>query len=412
MEQVHVQKTIVLHLLLATNMCTLTQKAVVTVPVADLVGQPMQTIHPDRTANTSYDQIPLSTKKPGLACPRMHQLLYNEVVEIVRTTGDEVCVRIPNIFYMISGSKKPQTTYWTLKKNIVDLNILRKQNNIDITNIPPPIDFNDNTHAALHNQNIITLIAPFHDKKTDQTFSVGTRFVRARQSKYSQKKYIKVYVIDSATMKQHIVHIPRKKCMIYDPQKTDQDRMHDFVGMLKQWAHEQPGCIPYVLGGCSFTTTTDQDFNEVACATGNNMYYTRNDNHIPQTGLDCTGIIARAAQVCGIPYFWKNSVTIQQCIPVLGKNENISVGNIILIRGHVMIVSDAQKNLLIEARSYIHGYGKVQEIALNNVFQGIDTYHDLLRAYRHKQPLKRIDSNGKVRDIFHTFSIHKIAATQ
>jgi len=43
---------IITPMLLVTNMCTLTQKAVVTVPVADLVGQPMQTIHPDRTAYT------------------------------------------------------------------------------------------------------------------------------------------------------------------------------------------------------------------------------------------------------------------------------------------------------------------------------------------------------------------------
>ena len=65
-----------------------------------------------------------------------------------------------------------------------------------------------------------------------------------------------------------------------------------------------------------------------------------------------------------------------------------------------MIVSDITKNLLIEARSYGHGYGKLHEISIDQVFEGIETYKDLCDAYYEKKVVKRKDKDGKIRDTF------------
>jgi hypothetical protein len=75
-------------------------------------------------------------------------------------------------------------------------------------------------------------------------------------------------------------------------------------------------------------------------------------------------------------------------------------GDLILVRGHVMIVSDTTKNLLIEARSYGHGYGKLHEIPIGEVFENINTYKDLSEACFGKKVIKRKDKEGKVRDSF------------
>ncbi len=395
-------------ILCVTTMLTGNQEAVVVVPVADLVGQSMKSIDTNYTPSESYDQIPVATKKISMVCPRIHQLLFNEVVEIVRVLGDEVYVNISNTFYVIERSNKSQTTYCALKKNIITFDTL-KTHGIATTHIPIPIDFQDNGHHALHDQNIVTLLSPFYDAKTKQTFSAGTRFVRARQQRHSLKRYIKAYVIDFANMKQYTVRIPRKICYLYDPHKKPQERLTDFVDVLRQWAHSTPGCIPYVWGGCSFTKTVHEMFEEIPCNKEKNSYYERKNNiQSPKTGFDCSGMIIRAAQLCGIPYFSKNTRTIAQGLPKLGNNDIISAGDLLVIRGHVMVIADVKKNTLIEARSYIHGYGKVQEIALNKVFQGIATYQDLLTAYRNKKPLKRLETQGNVRDRFDTFTLHRI----
>ncbi len=78
--------------------------------------------------------------------------------------------------------------------------------------------------------------------------------------------------------------------------------------------------------------------------------------------------------------------------------------------GHVMIVADMSKNSLFEARSHDHGYGKLQEIALGDVFKGIPTYQALLHAYEKKIPLERIDKAGVVKDHFPSFKLLSLAS--
>jgi hypothetical protein len=394
------------------------QKAVINVPIADLIGQPISTIRPHESIESAYNSIAFCGGQTNsiYSCPRLHQLLYNEIVEVIENkktnNDDEICISISHAYYLVPSSSTPQTHYWTLKKNVTLLDDLI-QHNIPINHLPDPINFSDTDHLALNNANIITLTEPHYDSTLHTTFSAGTRFVRIpspptcpsklERSRKKRTSTISVFAIDYKTLKEHHIKIPLNKCMVTDQTKTQCNRITDYVNILKKWAHQKQGCIPYTWGGTSFTYTTQGNFKEVACQTNNSDYsfyeYDKNTHPI-KSGFDCSGVIARATQICGIPYFCKNTATIPHCLTELQQDQTLSPGDLILIRGHVMVVSDITKNLLIEARSYGHGYGKLHEIPLNQVFEGIENYKDLTDAFSNKTVIKRKDKQGKVRDTF------------
>jgi hypothetical protein len=139
-------------------------------------------------------------------------------------------------------------------------------------------------------------------------------------------------------------------------------------------------------------------------------YALSDDATTPKTGLDCTGLIVRAAQIVGIPYFFKNSTTIGALMRPLQPHESLHAGDIILVRGHVMIVADTKRNTLVEARGQDHGYGKVHEIPLKNVFKGMTTFDDLQTAHATQKRLIRFDSRGVERNTFATFSLFSLAS--
>jgi hypothetical protein len=114
--------------------------------------------------------------------------------------------------------------------------------------------------------------------------------------------------------------------------------------------------------------------------------------------------------LAGIPYFYKNSLTIAKHLAPLNKKETISEGDIIWLPGHVMVVSSLKDNLLVEARHYSHGYGKVHEIPLSHQFKNINSYEQLAAHFFNKKPLQRLDKSGKVVQVLPDFKILKLAS--
>ena len=393
-------------LLITPCICSVQRKAVVAVPVADLVGQPLRTLQSTaKTTAHAYHALPLcgGKKQPFLSCPRMHQALLHEVVIIQEQCGQEVKITVPNVFFITKAHTKPHATYWTLKKNIIPYDELNKG---DLQKIPAPISYAHNNVQA-HNRTIATLIAPFYDPVSKQHLSAGTRFVIA--SNNQNIKHHSAYVFDKKTKRFTLTSIPKTRCLRSE-NTSNLQRIQQFVRLLKQWVRPAQGFIPYVWGGCSVDALcTNNTFDTHTMTLHNNKtgsFFARNDiKSQPLTGLDCAGLIVRAAQICGIPFFYKNTTTIAQYLPTLKKHESVQAGDIIWIPWHVMIVSDIENNALIEARGYSHGFGKVHEIALNKVFKGINTYKDLLQAYRTNKPLQRIDKSGKVRETLREFKL-------
>lgn len=395
---------IILHLIFLICIVHTEQKAVINVPIADLIGQQMITIFPDISADQAYKNISVCGGDISFltACPRLHQLLYNEIVTVNKIVADEACISISHAYCLNCPSSLPHTTYWVLKKNLTFLDDLIKKK-IDISHIPAAIDFSDKHHTILTNNQIITLKEPQYDSMVKIHFSAGTRFIKTPRELKRKASTIEVYAINYDTLKEYIIKIPIKKCIFNKNIETNKERIADFVDLLKKWCQQKKGWIPYVWGGTSFTRLSHTEFKEVT-QTGPrgdySFYEYEKDTQSPKSGFDCSGIILRAAQICSIPYFSKNTTTIAQCLSPLKVDEQLQEGDLILIKGHVMVISDMKKNLLIEARGYNHGYGKIHEIPLNQVFDGIETYNDLLNAFHEKKIIKRKDKNGKIRDSF------------
>lgn len=363
------------------HICTLyTQNlGLVIHPVADLIGQPVA-----KTGRT-YANLPVAGSAE--MCPRMHQLLFNETVEILKESGDEYYVRVPNLFYVTAQNNKQHNLYWTDKKAILPYNCLN--NNPNNNFIPKPIDFL-NKHKEI--QPIVTLSKPFYNKVFNVTFSAGTRFVaHPPHTRFA-------YTVSAWHPQQQTIitiQIPKSHAVLQCERTPDEARSL-FIELLKTWAHTK-GFIPYVWGGCSFTYTHPAKSALNKQTTGTNIIYTvQGDNNTQKHGFDCAGLIARAAQAAGIPYYYKNTATLATYLKPVKTLCDLKEGDLIWIPGHVMAVANLQKNSLIEARHYSQGYGKVHEIALNKIFKGINTYKDLFYAIELGSTLERLDAKAHV----------------
>ena len=371
------------------------------VPVADLIGQPLK--KKNGATKQAYDQLPLcGANLPFISCPRIHQLIFNEVVEILDERGAEVKIAIPHLFYINAEKSKIQSTYWTLKDNLVTFEQL-KQHNLKTEFIPQPILFS--TKYIPNDPRIVTLAFPYYDSKTRLTFSAGTRFVQDTAN--STEETYTVSVFDKKKFAFRKVSLPKKICLRVDHTNRD-EQIQTYVQLIRAWTKINDGFIPYVWGGCSFTALSNNaTFSEQNTAKkyGASYYALEDYKHSPKPGFDCTNLIARATQMCGIPYFFKNSTTVAHYMKPVPESSSLSEGDLIWVPRHVMVVGSLEHNTLLEARHYGHGYGKVQEIALGKVFKGIETYDQLFDAFLKKEPLYRMDNKGEVKDTFSEFKI-------
>ncbi|HRN77814.1 MAG TPA: hypothetical protein PLU71_01125 [Candidatus Dependentiae bacterium] len=397
---VHIKKhfTLLLLCLLLPCISDATHKAITIVPVADLVGQPMQQWYANQSIHQSYATLPLcgagTAAQAGRVCPRIHQLLFNEMVEVIAEHGEEVHIRVPQVFYCTQASNVKHNTFWTAKKNLLSVHTLQ-QHQVDMRLFPQPV-VAKTTYRAIP-QHIAILVEPYTDPKTKLTFSVGTRFVYDPDT-ITHKK-IGLYIFHPDTYTMVLTYVAREKCVL--PSTSHQEQKDNFVATLKKWAHPDKHAIPYVWGGCSFTTTHQtQNFLKKTCTLPHNntgTYYAIPHNvQQTKTGFDCAGLIARAAQLNGLPYFCKNTMTALKTLQPLQPNDRIQPGDIIYIPGHVIVISDIEKNLIIEARGYDHGYGKTQEIPLCEEFKDMYSLADLQNAYHAKKTIHRLNKNGDV----------------
>ncbi len=385
---------------MTNNLVSATQKAFFTVPVADLVGSTMNIDH--------YVRQPVCgiPEHRYAASPRLHQARYNEVVDVLEQQGQWTLIALPQVYYTPAGTTERSNRYWTLSRNLMTFDELRKKG-LDIHHIPDPIDF---TTGIPTHEHILTLVMPYHDKNTGLTFSSGTRFVLVDQQIKNGKYH--VYAFEAASFSFKVIALPAHYALLYKALSL-QERIELFVKTLQ--AFTRLGCIPYVLGGCSVATVLNNLTFTTQTATFSDkplsFFAVDGHNETPKTGLDCSNAISLAAHIVGLPYYFKNTTTLMNNSPGLKHNESLTPGDLIVIKGHVMIVSDTVNNLLIEARGYEHGYGKLQEIALEKVFKNMHSYNDLEQAYFQHKPLERLDRQGNVRDTFATFKLIKLVNT-
>lgn len=389
----HAMKKIIAQLIFWLNFCSMhaVQKGIVIVPVADLVGQPMQSYYRHLPVQNAYNSMVYAPYGSHYeACPRVHQLLYHEIVDIIKKQGNEIEIDIPQVFYQTASNSNPQTIYWTLAKNILPLDPKKH----DLNKLPRVVNFKTN---QIGHANTISLLEPFYEPQSQTTFSAGTRFVACKEQ--SSPTSVLAYFLHPKKRTVDTCVIP-KKIVHFVGNRTNKERVADFIMALRKWATQSDGIIPYVWGGCSFTQTLalNKFTVEQKPVRGKVLgHYIRQDQANPlKAGFDCSGIIVRSAQIVGLPYFFKNTYTITQQLPALKHDERLKSGDLIWIRGHIYVVADTNKQTVIEAHAYDGGYGRVHEIPISKVFKGIETFAQLANAYRYKRPLERLNDKGDV----------------
>lgn len=382
----------------------LNQKAVVIVPVADCVGQALSNFHPQEQIEEKYRAIPISWAGAAnnmYSCPRIHQLLFNEVVTIIEQQGDEVLVEIPQVFYEKLDSPTRYNQFWTLKKNLAKVSDI-------ITNvIPDQLDYH---FPEKTNSDAIALMVPYYNTQTDRLYSAGTRFTLTEAS----DELYTISFYDHTTKAIITDKLPTTICYRASKKIID-EQIKDFIALLRLWATSSEGLIPLVWGGVSFTKW----YPDVSC---NQVEKRLPDGQIvsfwqpattlstPFSGFDNSGLVLRAAQICGIPYFYKNTITAAKNMCPLSTQDILKEGDLLWVPGGLLVVSDLAHNKILTAIGYQFGYGKVVELELEQLFVDIHTYQDLKDAYDQHKPIQTKKVDGTISRTIAEYKLLKLAS--
>jgi len=380
------KKLLYLLLILGYLPISLAQKAVCIVPVADLIGSPISTKEKAYTVEQKYRRLPINGDEKLVK--RIGQLLFNEIVEIINENKKECCIKVPHHFYCTYDDKTPQTTYWTLKKNLQSLSALQNSNDI----LPQPLSYTSKKAYG----NTITLKQPFHDYKNHRLYSAGTRFLLHPQQQSTSYHYQTITF--SPRFKKTVIQIPKKLC-IKTKNRTQKQMVDKFIKILRSFAHQQKGSIPYVLGGMSYTAPYKEGFREKTIfqnGQNRNIFQVNKPHNAPHSGFDCASLIYRTAQISGLPFYTKNSSAMKHHLRPLANHESIEDGDIIFIPGHVLVIVDKEKSHIVEARTQSHEYGSIHEINLRFLFKEINKTEDLLQFHFSKTKASRLNRNGKI----------------
>lgn len=377
----------------------ISHEAFVNVPVANIATKSLSYLAKEVSLEELYNNFANSPETGPDSCARVHQLLFNEKINIINQKDQEVEFEIPNVFYLDPSNNKVNK-FWTLKKYI----ILLKKLSDEQSELIPDILADFSKSKIFFYDNILTLILPWQDDITKRSYSIGTRLVRVKNLDNEEQYAVKIL---DQNLFPVISYIPKKLCLRYFPKDKNESKKL-FISILKKWAQLN---IPYVWGGGSCIKKYQETKFILNSQKQNDAQITnwiRPEEEKPYTGFDCSGLVLKAAQISYLPYFYKNTVTLAANLKKLDYDDVIQDGDLIWHKGHVMIVSDVQNNLLIEAVGYSSGYGQVHEISLDKVFLSINNYNDLLEVYKNKLTLKRLNVRNEISNQITEFYIYRI----
>lgn len=372
----------------------LINKAVVIVPVADITTKSIAYLDSKNSAQSVYNKFSISPETGPNSCLRAHQILFNEVVTILQETDEEVEFSLDNVFYD-NEAKSRINTFWTLKRNLKRLTDL--QENLDSI---PSVYGNFQKVKTYITNNIITLKKPWQDPNSQMIYSAGTRFVL--YTNQSNKESYETKILNSESNQTEKVFIDKSYAcnLIKFPYL---EKISNFLQVLHDWSTtSQAAVIPYVWGGRSFISTCEQRNFKLATSDENSKvtYWVRPLDRQPYTGMDCSGLILRAAQICGLPYFYNNTTTLANRLRLLAPTEEIKDGDLIFFPGHVIIVSSIKSNEFIHTAGYSQQHGCLKICTLNSFFEKINTYQDFQHAYANNMSIGLLNVRGqKIKDL-------------
>lgn len=357
--------------------------------IIDVISHPMgnekSTFEDVRNA---YAQLPISWQEENdkAACPRIYQLLLHELVLVLEEHAHEALVQILNCFIVDKNNNQQPLQGWVLKEHLATNVMVKSYKQY----VPSPLFRNDS------NKKYIALVSPYKDEN-GTFYSAGTRFVLAEES----DDYYYVYSFDKTTKSFQEISLPSSICSLEYENKTlhFSEKKELFCKLVSLWAHIKKGFIPLVWGGASIGKVWDQAdyFESVHYDAQGNEYNTwdrpRYGNNT-YMGIDSSMLVLRAAQLVGIPYYYRNSTTATAFLPHKDLSQEIENGDLLWVPGGLLIVNNVEHNMIVTTMSYNAGYGCVIELPLSDVFKEISTYQDLRNAIRNDKDLTLLDHKG------------------
>jgi hypothetical protein len=377
-------------LVYATTLSATYYKAVCTVPVANLFHPSLQERYPEAAPDELeylYERFPMGVLN-NKDCLRLHQLIFHEVVTVIEEWGNEVCIKIKNTFYHNRPWTRQETTYWTLKKYVTPVAQID-----DAQQLPTPLNYQDPKTFSPEEQTIFTLKEPFFDSKTDQLYSVRTRFSIIEQN--TKTVTVARYHPKDNTMRPLTI---AKKYGVLNKQLSPHKSVQSILSLLLKWADSEK-TFPCIRGGCSGREyVTPGQYEESSCELPDKKVigtFERDECQAPYAGFDMPGLIFSACQVYHAPYCAKNTLTASRYLrPMDHKKELIECGDIILTVGYAGIVANLEENLIIEARGHKFNTGTLRVVPLWQTFKGIKSYGQLVERHSKGRTISLLDQNG------------------
>ena len=365
--------------------------AFVSAPVTDMIHTPPERKQLPYSENR-YMKLPCSG-----SWERLHQLVFNHPVYILKEFGHEAFIEAPGLIAMSKGKPVPLRG-WVLKKHLTPMSAIYKRR-FNEASFPDPIGIGIKKGSGPE----LALIAPYKIPEAGITLSAGTHFVIEKETQSA----FQTSIWDNKKQTFHTLSIP-KKIALAKLELTKEAAIDRFVKLIRFWSTQKEGFIPYVLGGCSWLRNYEKlTFNRVKGPDRKVTFERAEKEGGQHSGYDCSSIVYTAAQIAGIPYGCKNTRSIHYFLKPMRKNERIEKGDLILIPGHVVVISSVRPLRIAQARGYASGFGRVCESNARDLFQGVRTVEDLQTLYSRAQPLPWIVKGNRTSP-YKTWGIFKI----
>jgi hypothetical protein len=332
---------------------------------------------------------------------RVHMIVLHEIVTVLEERNGEWLVQCSDHFHQDSPSSKPQNTYAVLAEEFVFLDELEKEVQ---EKLPTPLEYY-NERSFDETGTIFTLGTPPDEATVEnpEYFFSETRFL----IKEINGDYVTVFVLQDKKITTTTFALSRGR--INTPRTEEEKRTCIVEEMLKECAG--PHVITTNWGGRAANFKTEYakrkekgNYRLEPLTVPNNgevMGYNRAQTGHREGGKEMGGFARSNFTRCNAPAgtIYKTTQDWWYHLPALSEEEEIKAGYAVCgFTGYLGWVSSVEKNEIMDVRSYSKHHGVARNVKLSENFKGIETYEDLLIAYRTGQPLILLGDNQEKED--------------
>jgi hypothetical protein len=376
-------------------------KAVCIVSVANAFNEYLNVKFPQATLQQIKDlshQVLASNVKNG-EFTRIHQFLLHEIVTVLEERNGELLVQASDHFCQNKPEEKVFNTYAVLAEEFVFFDEIRPfLEGLSIEKcLPTPYNWQD-SKSFKKTRLILTLTTPYDG------FSLGTQF-RIIPFTSLEGDFINAHLLTplpkSDTVYRawfQIIQIPSKYLLLTTPGTPAEKENCIVEQFMKACTGEKR--VPTAWGGNSATALfkkEDYEKTTLGLPDGTNIEgYKRHQVSDIQSGFTMPELTMTFDRMCGVASFMKNSTTWINLGNELKPDQDIKRLDYIAGPGYLGRVISVEENLVADIRSYSQHHGIARLVKLSENFKGIETYTDLVQAYRTNQPLELLNEEHKV----------------